>query len=167
MLVPERERQAMNQQSDQSRKTGHVVAAVLLLVLFAQAMTAIPRLSITFDEDLHISTGYGTLRTGDLRLVEDHPPLIGHLISWPLLLSPDVPDPEEIPAWETGDRRLFVRNQVWWGVPIDLWTIPPRIPVAWLALLLGVFLFRWATDWFGPRAGLFALALYVFDPNIL
>ena len=144
-----------------------LIAVLLLGALFAQAMTSIPRLSITFDEDLHISTGYGTLRTGDLRLVEDHPPLIGHWMSWPLLLSPNTPDPEDVPAWEQGDRRLFVRNEIWWSRPIDTWVIPPRIPIAWLAVLMGAFLFRWAADWFGPRAGLLALAFFIFDPNIL
>jgi len=143
------------------------VAALLLGVLFAQAMTSIPHLSITFDEDLHISTGYSVLRTGDLRLVEDHPPLIGLWMSWPLLLSPHVPDPWDVPAWAQGDRRLFVRNEIWWSLPIDTWVIPPRIPISWLALLLGAFLFRWASEWFGPRAGLLALAFFVFDPNIL
>jgi 4-amino-4-deoxy-L-arabinose transferase-like glycosyltransferase len=146
----------------------HTCAAALLLgLLFAQAMTSIPRLSITFDEDLHISTGYSVLRTGDLRLVEDHPPLIGHLMSWPLLLSPQIPEPEEIPAWADGDRRLFVRNETWWRIPIDSWVIPPRIPICWLSMLLGAVLFRWASDWFGGRAGLVALALFAFDPNIL
>jgi O-antigen ligase len=146
----------------------YIIAAALLLgVLFAQAMTSIPRLSITFDEDLHISTGYSILRTGDTRLVEDHPPLIGLWMSWPLLLSPDVPDPEDVPSWPQGDRRLFVRNELWWNLPIDQWVVPPRIPIAWLALLLGAFLFRWASEWFGPTAGLLALALLAFDPNIL
>ena len=144
-----------------------LIAVLLLGLLFAQAMTAIPRLSITFDEDLHISTGYGTLRTGDLRLVEDHPPLIGHWMSWPLLLSPDTPNPEDVPAWEQGDRRLFVRNDIWWNRPMDTWVIPPRIPIAWLAMLMAAFLFRWAADWFGARAGLLALAFFAFDPNIL
>ncbi|MGD9099455.1 MAG: glycosyltransferase family 39 protein [Anaerolineae bacterium] len=143
------------------------VATLLLGVIFAQAMTSIPRLSITFDEDLHISTGYSVLRTGDLRLVEDHPPLIGLWMNWPLLLSPDVPDPEEVPDWTPGDRRLFVRNEIWWSVPLDSWVVPPRIPVAWLILVMGAFLFRWACDWFGPRGGLLALALLAFDPNIL
>jgi 4-amino-4-deoxy-L-arabinose transferase-like glycosyltransferase len=150
------------------KRTAYVWTATLLLgLLFAQAMTSIPRLSITFDEDLHISTGYSVLRTGDLRLVEDHPPLIGLLTSWPLLLSTQVPDPQQVPAWEQGDRRLFVRNEIWWDVPLDAWVVPPRIPVSWLAMLLGVFLFRWASDWFGPGAGLLALAFFVFDPNIL
>jgi hypothetical protein len=144
-----------------------IAAALLLVVLFAQVMSSIPRLSITFDEDLHISTGYSILRTGDTRLVEDHPPLIGLWMSWPLLLSPDIPDPEDVPSWPQGDRRLFVRNDLWWDLPIDQWVVPSRIPIAWLTLLLGAFLFRWASEWFGPIAGLFALALLAFDPNIL
>lgn len=158
----------LNRQTVGVQRAFYICAAALLLgVLFAQAMTSIPQLSITFDEDLHISTGYSVLRTGDLRLVEDHPPVIGLWMSWPLLLSPDVPAPAQVPTWEQGDRRLFVRNELWWSLPIDTWVIPPRIPVSWLALLLGAFLFRWASDWFGRRAGLLALAFFAFDPNIL
>jgi hypothetical protein len=157
--------------SDRKRlnsRAWYIFAATLLLgVIFVQAMTSIPRLSITFDEDLHISTGYSVLRTGDLRLVEDHPPLIGLWMNWPLLLSPEVPDPKDVPDWTPGDRRLFVRNEIWWRIPLDAWVIPPRIPVAWLVLVMGAFLFRWACDWFGPRGGLLALALLAFDPNIL
>jgi hypothetical protein len=144
-----------------------LAAALLLGSMFLQVATSIPRLSITFDEDLHISTGYSVLRTGDLRLVEDHPPLLGYWMSWPLLLTPEVPDPEDVPDWTRGDRRLFVRNEVWWNVPLDLWVVPPRIPVALLTLVLGAVLFRWASEWFGPRGGLLALALLAFDPNVL
>jgi len=130
-------------------------------------VTSIPQLSITFDEDLHISTGYGVLRTGDLRLVEDHPPLIGLWMSWPLLLSPDTPDPGDVPDWATGDRRLFVRNDIWWSIPLDSWVIPPRILVALLVLVMAAVLFRWTSELFGPQGGLLALALLAFDPNIL
>lgn len=144
-----------------------LIAALLLGLLFAQAMTAIPRLSITFDEDLHIATGYNILRTGNLNLTEGHPALISYWMSWPLLLSPNTPKPSDLPAWAQTDRRLFVRNDIWWSLPIDSWVAPARITVVWLALLLGAFLFRWASDWFGPWAGLLALAFFVFDPNIL
>ncbi len=158
----------LKQRASRTHRASYICLATLLLgILFAQAMTSIPRQSITFDEDLHISTGYGVVRTGDLRLVEDHPPLLGLWMSWPLLLSPNTPDPWDVPAWEYGDRRLFVRNDIWWSLPIDTWSIPPRIPIAWLAMLMGAVLFRWASEWFGPRAGLVALAFFVFDPNIL
>lgn len=145
-----------------------LMAAVTLLgLLSAQTVTATMQQSITFDEDLHISTGYSVLHSGDLRLVEDHPPLIGLWMGWPLLLSPDVPDPEYVPDWTPGDRRLFVRNDIWWSLPIDSWVVPPRITVTWLALLLGAVLFRWAREWFGQHAAVFALALLVLDPNIV
>jgi 4-amino-4-deoxy-L-arabinose transferase-like glycosyltransferase len=157
-----------NRQSVGGQRAFYIYAAALLLgVLFIQVITSISRLSITFDEDLHIAPGYTLLRTGDLRLIEEHPPLIEAWVGWPLLFSSQVPNPWDVPAWRTGDQRLFVRNEIWWRIPIDSWVIPCRIPVSWLALLLGAFLFRWASDWFGPPAGLFALALLTFDPNIL
>ena len=58
----------MNKSSGFPKHAYTLIAALLLGILFAQAMTSIPRLSATFDEDLHISTGYGVLRTGALRL---------------------------------------------------------------------------------------------------
>ncbi len=151
----------------ESRPFTILVAAALLGLLFAQAMTAIPRLSITFDEDLHIATGYNVLRTGSLHLIEDHPPLLSLWMSWPLLLSPEVPDLDDLPPEALADRRLFVRNEVWWDVPIDRWVVPPRMLNALLAVVMGAFLFRWAAEWFGPPAGLLALALLAFDPNVL
>ena len=157
-----------NKQAAGAQTHLHTWAAVLLLgVLFAQTITDIPRNSITFDENVHITTGYSILRTGDFRLIKAHPPLLEVWTGWPIALDPNMPDPRQVPAWEQGDRPLFARNKVWWNIPIDSWVIPSRIPVTWLALLLGAFVFRWASDWFGPRAGLLALALLAFDPNIL
>jgi len=143
---------------------------LLLAVIFAQTITSIPLLSIAWDEQGHIAFGYSILRTGEIRLIDEHPPLTQLWMSWPLLLSSRFPDPRQLPAWQT--RALhgtqgFTSHEAWWSVPIDSWLVPPRILVSLLALLLGAFLFRWASDWFGPRAGLAALALFAFDPNIL
>jgi 4-amino-4-deoxy-L-arabinose transferase-like glycosyltransferase len=142
-------------------------AALLLAAIFAQTVTSIPRLSITWDEDLHIAYGYSIWRTGEFQLVEEHPPLMQTWMSWPLVFSSQLPDPRQVPAWKSGDLKGFVRNRMWRSVPLDSWVIPCRIPISWLALLLGAFLFRWASDWFGPRAGFLALGLLAFDPNIL
>jgi len=142
-------------------------APLLLMILFAQTITSIPRLSITSDEDLHVVSGYSILRTGDLRLIEEHPALIKLWMSWPLLLSSKLPNPQEIPGWAQGNLKGMAQSKTWQSSPIDSWLIPSRIPIPWLALLLGTFLFRWASDWFGRPAGLFALALLTFDPNIL
>ncbi len=145
----------------------HYLAALLLLLLFAQAVSDIPALSVTVDEPVHALTGYSIWRTGDLRLTEDHPPLLELWMGWPLSLSPKNPEPTSISAWAVGDRRLFAYAEQWWQIPIDSWLIPARLTIALLSLLLGALLYRWAADWFGVRAGLLALALLVFDPNIL
>ena len=106
-----------NEQGGKVKRPVYILTAALLLgLMFTQMVTSIPRLSVTFDEDLHISTGYSVLKTGDLRLVEDHPPLLGYWMSWPLLLSSEVPEPAEVPDWTPGDRRLFVRNELWWSI---------------------------------------------------
>ncbi len=150
------------------RRVFHSSLAILLLgILFAQTITAIPQLSITWDEDLHIVSGYSILRTGDWRLIEEHPPLIKFWMSWPLLLSPQMPDLRDTPAWDQNNLLGVARSQAWNRLPYDSRVIPSRITIAWLAMILGACLFRWASEWFGSRAGLVALALMIFDPNIL
>jgi len=144
-----------------------LLAGILLLLSFVQIVTSLPQLSVTFDEPVHALTGYSILRTGDLRLVEDHPPLLEMWMGCPLLLSPESPEPTSISAWAEGDRRLFAYAEQWWRLPIDSWLIPARLTIALLSLLLGALVYRWAADWFGTRAGLLALALLAFDPNIL
>ncbi|MGC9400098.1 MAG: ArnT family glycosyltransferase, partial [Anaerolineae bacterium] len=146
----------------------HVYAAVLLLwLLFAQAVTSLSHLSVTFDEPVHITTGYSIWETGDLRLMDDHPPLLELWMSWPLHLSPETPVTEEVSTWELGDRRLFAYADEWWAMPIDTWLIPARVTVTLLGVILGTLVFRWATDWFGSWGGLLALALLTFDPNVI
>ncbi len=142
-------------------------AALLLWVLFTQVVTSIPRLSITFDEDFHIAAGYSVWRTGDWRMIWDNPSLIKLWMSWPQLLSPHVPHPQDVTGWAEGTLDPFAHNQAWRSIPIDAWVVPARITITWLAVLLGAVLFRWASDWFGARGGLLALLLFAFDPNIL
>ncbi len=146
----------------------YYLAAWLLLLLFAQAVSDIPALSVTVDEPVHALTGYSILRTGDLRLLEDHPPLIEMWLGWPLLLSPEIPHPAEVPSWQSGNRRLFAYDDYWWQpVANGDWLFPARFTNVLLSLLLGALLYRWATDWFGSRAGLLALGLFACDPNVL
>lgn len=42
-----------------------------------------------------------------------------------------------------------------------------RVPTMAFALMLGVVVFGWASEMFGPRSGLLALALAAFDPTLL
>jgi hypothetical protein len=146
-----------------------LIAVALLCVFFAQAATAIPRLSLTADEPVYLGAGYAFLNSGDLRMATSaqHPPLMQELVALPLLLQPG-PELDALEGWDTAEMARFAPAFVdWYGDVLDAATFVTRIPVVWIALLWAVFLFRWATDWFGPWGGIVALTLFVFDPNIL
>ena len=143
------------------------VVLALAGFFFAQAVTAIPRLSITFDEDMHITSGYSILRTGDFRLMEEHPALVKIWMAWPLLFHPQLPSPYQLPGWEEGDLNRAARNSAWWQIPIDSWTVPCRVMIALIGPILCVSFFRWAREWFGAASALGALLFLVFDPNLL
>jgi hypothetical protein len=140
-----------------------------MLGLMCALMVSSARLkSPTMDEQNHITRGYAYLRTGDLRLNLDHPPLINSLSATPLLLLPDLKLPTDSPAWEQAHTIVFATQFLWHGDhDADQILLLARLPIILLAILLGCFVFRWARELHGPLAGLLALGLYVFDPNIL
>ena len=147
---------------------------LLLWLLFVQTAGSAVRTSLTTDEGLHITSGYSIWRTGDYRLIEEQPPLIKLLATLPLLLVPDLPDPKTLPDWEpeagVSDTVQLVRVMKHWLQPyrpFDRVVFAARVPIMLLSLLLGAVVFRWASDLAGPWAGLMALGLYTFDPNIV
>ena len=145
------------------------LALVLLLVLFAQTALASRHLSLTYDEPLYIAIGYADLTTRDVRWHEviGHPPLVNLLTAWPLLLDPNQPDARQIPSWGSVDSLGFSRAMVKQLGPLERTTFVTRIPVMWLSLLLAAFVYRWAQQAWGGKAGLLALGLFVFDPHIV
>ena len=143
------------------------VAVLLLAVMFAQLLTAATQLSMTIDEGFHITSGYGFLRTGQMRLMDEHVPLAKALFAWPLFFVPDLAPPEQADGWDEGDLISVAQETLLAYRPIDRVIVAPRVLVALLTLLLAATVYRWAANWFGPTAGLLALALFTFDPNIL
>ena len=154
-------------QGNRSRVANFI--AVGLLGLMCALMVSSARLkSPTMDEQNHIARGYAYLRTGDLRLNLDHPPLVNSLSAAPLLLLPDLKLPTGSPAWEQAHTIVFATQFLWHGDRhADQILLLARLPIILLTILLGCFVFRWAKGLHGPLAGLVALGLYVFDPNIL
>src|SRR4030042_1019119 len=95
----------------QQRLEGRVIlAALLLLALFAQLALTSPHQSLTADEPVYIAAGYAYLRTGDLRLqpAVQHPPLMNVLEAWPLLLRPDAPDVLSVAGWDQATLSRFI-----------------------------------------------------------
>jgi 4-amino-4-deoxy-L-arabinose transferase-like glycosyltransferase len=130
-------------------------------------LSAATQLSATIDEGFHITSGYEYLRTGRLRLFDEHTPLGKGLMAWTLFFLPDLPPPEGASGWIEGDLIQVARETTLAYRPLDRVIVPPRVVVALLTVVLAAMIYRWAANWFGPTAGLFSLTLFAFDPNIL
>ncbi|MGC9521875.1 MAG: ArnT family glycosyltransferase [Anaerolineae bacterium] len=143
----------------------------LLWAFFAQAVLVAQETSITLDEPLHIASGYSILRTGDYRLVEEHPPFLKMLQAAPLLLAdpPPAEDVQALPGWAERDLIVFAQHLVVDYRPIDPLVFAARVPTMLIGVLLGVLIFRWAADLAGQRGALpvLAVVLFAFDPNLL
>ncbi|MEZ4642148.1 MAG: glycosyltransferase family 39 protein [Chloroflexota bacterium] len=139
-----------------------------LLLFIMQAALASPQKSAAFDEEYHIAAGYAYLKTGDFRMSSSHPPLINLLSAVPLLWLDNVNLPTDHPSWEASDYFVFSDVFLWQvndnPQQILVWG---RWPVILLGALLALALFVWARQMAGPWAGWAALALAVFDPNLL
>lgn len=142
-----------------------LVIIILLCVVFIQAVTSMRLESPTFDEIAHLPAGYFYLKTGDFSLNVEHPPLIKMIAALSLLFLP-VRMPDNHPTWKDewqfGKQFFYQSNKnadqiLFWG----------RMPLVLISLLLGFFVFKWAKELYGDKAGLFALFLYAFEPNIL
>ncbi len=140
------------------------IVAILLALFGLQVILTSCEMSTAGDEAAILPVGYVFLKTGQWRLVPEHPPLIFALSALPLLiLNPriDFTDPAwsqpGTNIWTAGRNFLFSNDAerlVFWG----------RLPTLLLALLLGYFVYRWAKELYGGNAGLMALLLYAFCP---
>ena len=143
---------------------------VLLSLMGLNCLLSLSVKSPTVDEFAHLPAGYYYWKTGDFSLYAKNPPLIRLLCALPLLplnLSP-VDTERSYQAW--GDWRPwmfgthFMRENA--GI-YDRTFFLGRLPVVFLTLLLGWYVFRWAKELYGPRGGLLSLLLYSFSPNML
>ena len=145
-----------------------ILVVLLLLAFFAQALTSTSVMAPTFDEEFHIARAYAYVRTGDLRMQQNHPPLVSALAGLPLLLMPELTPPEQIPHWDDAFLFSFADNLFWrMGHDVDKMLFLARFPIILLGVLLGAFVYRWAREAYGSGAGLLAAGLYAFAPNLL
>ena len=145
----------------------------LLLVLCGQIIHAIRGQSLTWDEDDHIFAGYQTWKTGDYGLNPEHPPMVKMLATIPLLGLPLKVPPLQGRFFKTeaylDGRELLFRNSPADGGHYDARTLIFRVRV--LPMLFTIFaallVFAAGVEMFGVSAGLIALFLFCFEPNLL
>lgn len=144
-----------------------IILSLLLFLVFLLPFLSMRNFSPVGDEIAHLPSGYSYLKTREIKLNPQHPPLIKILAALPLLfldLKFDANDPNligpEISEWQFG-RDFVLKNGVdrvmFWG----------RIPMILLSVLLGWYIYKWGRDFFGYKAGLAGLFIYAFMPNII
>ena len=146
-------------------------AAVLAFLWLIGIVTGAQlRMAPTFDEQNHVTRGISVLRTGDYRLILDHPPLANILEALPVAWNPAVGFSPSLPSWDPAHLNI------WDAAHATIWRIPAagialihlaRVPVLCFALLLAAVVFLWARELFGPWGGVLALGWLVLDPSIL
>jgi 4-amino-4-deoxy-L-arabinose transferase-like glycosyltransferase len=144
------------------------LCALLLALMGAQMLAVVGQKSITVDEWVLIPAGLYHLAEGDFRPVHEHPPVAKVLGAAPLWLAGAKPPPAEPGAREYG-HFLGLFHEFWdanaWRFDrLSFWA---RVPMVAVALTLGALVFVFARRHWGPRAALFAVALYALEPTVV
>ena len=149
------------------RRARGVLVVALLALAASLAVSALLGDSATFDEVIHLPAGIVHLRTGDLRLAPDHPPLARAFAALPsLAFDVKLPDPASN-AFRTGDFVRVGRELLLEKNPTGPLLTSGRLMIVLLLLALLVLVHRVARRLFGPDAALLALAAAALSPALL
>jgi 4-amino-4-deoxy-L-arabinose transferase-like glycosyltransferase len=156
----------MFQESRSSRHYLPAVAAVLLLVILCVELALTARQeSQTSDEAAHILAGYRSWKNADFGINPEHPPLVKLVATLPLLHLPIRITP--LPQGYFRGVELLGGKTFLYSNDANLILLRSRLAAAifTFGLAVAVFFSAWS-DW-GLGPALLALALLVFEPNIL
>lgn len=155
--------------NSRSRRTGLMMLILALCGLHAWMAASVSRVfSTTADEIVHLTSGYAYWTEQDYRFQPENGNFPQRWAALPLLAQ-NLRFPEKLGSdWQTADTwRLghdFFYKQ---GNDLPAMLAMGRAMVAILSALLCLLIFCWARDLFGLHAGLIALLLAVFSPNLL
>jgi predicted membrane-bound dolichyl-phosphate-mannose-protein mannosyltransferase len=152
------------------KKHAGLFVTIMLGAFFLLSLSLSWQESATYDEVAHIPSAYTYVDRSDMRLNTEHPPLLKDLAGFPLLFL-DLDFPYDHLDWEKsgihGQWSLGTEFLYKNGNDADQILFWSRLPIILVALLLGFLIYRWTKELAGTVAGLFALLLYVADPNII
>ena len=148
----------------------YLVGGGLLLFLFALLVLGARQTSLTTDEPSYIAIGYALLAQGQeafwILPQRGYPPLLPGMEALLVYLAdPNIPL-ERLAGWPTG-YASFIRDFKPYMLPLERTKTVTRMPTILLTVILGAVVFRWGKDLWGPKAGLLALLVLVFDPTLL
>ncbi len=123
--------------------------------------------SLTFDEGDHIFAGYMMWHSGDYGLNPEHPPLVKLVATLPLLhkdlwVPPLQQRMFKVEAYHDGRDFMEGNDGPEHGLLFRM-----RLVAGVFTVGLSVMVFLMGSELFGQSAGLLALLLVVFEPNVL
>jgi hypothetical protein len=141
---------------------------LLIAVLGVIQVLTIRDESATWDEPQYLAAGYSYWTTGRFQMNPEHPPLAKLVCALPLRLFYNLRLDAGSPEWQGGNfvmvGNLFLyRNR---ASPDDL-LFAGRVTTIGMTLLFAAYMAWWTRRRFGAGVGLFAVALFAFDPNII
>ena len=142
-------------------------AAFLLVIMFASAVSSMKDDTATFDELAHVPAGYSYLTQQDYRMNPEHPPLIKDLAAVPLLFL-HLNFPKDSDAWKKTDEWSLGTEFLYKsGNDADKIMFWARLPMVFVLVFLGWFVFYWTRKLAGNKSALMALVIFSFCPNFL
>jgi hypothetical protein len=156
-----------------SAKLARIAGLILLAVFLGQGLMFIRANSQTFDEAIHLVSGYSYLTTRDFRLFPEHAPLAPELSALPAYLwyrLPFKPAPEdwnhlkdhEFAGWKLGRDFLYGST-----VPASRLLTLSRIPNLLLGAILVALVGWWSYRLWGAAAAIVGIWLAAVDPNLV
>jgi hypothetical protein len=146
-----------------------VIVASLVVALATQVLCTIRQQSLTWDEGDHIFAGYALWTRSDYGMNPEHPPLVKLLATLPLVALPlhVAPPPSTSLKGEAylGGRELLFRNNPPYTADTLIWRA--RLMAGLFCVALALLVFLAGREMFGAASGVLAMALWVFDPNVL
>lgn len=158
-----------------NNKTTNILAIGLLVLMLGLAFFSIKDRANTMDELAHTPAGYSYIIKQDMRLNPEHPPLLKDLAGLSVLIGSKITKtpiyfPDQTKSWQEDlngqwdfGRELLFRN----NNDADNIIFFARLPMLLIMLVLGWYVFRWAREAYGNKAGLLALFLYSLSPTFL
>ncbi|MFF4360446.1 ArnT family glycosyltransferase [Streptomyces sp. NPDC001604] len=140
-----------------------LLVVVLLAQMAAAMVTTAVQQTPTIDEPVYVATAADYLHEHRVRLNPEHPPL-GKLV---IAVGVAIAGPHVDTSYK-GDQGQFGRHLLYESGN-DPWRLMfwARLPVIVLTLLFGLVVFTFARELAGAAAGLAALALYAFSPDVI
>ncbi|KKS66019.1 MAG: Glycosyl transferase, family 39, partial [Parcubacteria group bacterium GW2011_GWC2_42_6] len=158
-----------------SKKITYPLAALMLIFMLYLSFSSMLGDSAIIDEVAHLPAGYSYITQQDMRLNPEHPPLVKDLAGasvwlWSKISGETINFPDSLPSWQKdiNGQWDFGFNFIYNSCNnADAMIFFGRIPTLLLLLILGIYVFKWARELYGPFAGLLALFLYSFSPTFL